>query len=231
MAAVIGSRDNYNRDPNKMGKFYVSGFGGMPIIPYSNNSLTQGAANAFHSTNYWTSINSTGVTANTARTIYSVSGNSGFLISAFSQMGNTNSMNASVTFVVTIDGVATTLALGASGTTGYPAGWLGTPAGIRRGTPTVSAQNTPIIANDHLGPLGASSSNVNIIGNKVVTYAQGDNSNQGQVLLPTLSWPTTNPLACLRFENSLTITVAANFTTVNLATVYKGSGCLVRLDT
>ena len=229
MAAVIGSRDNYNRDPNKMGKFYISGYGGMPVIPYGNAVSAQ-SYGAFHTTNYWTSINDTAVTANTVRTIYSVSGNAGFLISAWSQMGDSSSMSASVTFVVTIDGVATTLALGASGTTGYPAGWLGTPAGIRRGT-TLTALNTAVIANDHLGPLGSSSNAVINLGNKVVNYGQGNNSNQGQVLLPNLSWPTTNPLACLRFENSLTITVAADFTTVGLSAVRKGAGCLVRLDT
>jgi len=230
MAAVIGSRDNYNRDPNKMGKFYIGAYGGMPIIPYGNAVSAQ-SYGAFHSTNYWTSINNTGVTANTVRTIYSVSGNSGFLISAFSQQGNSSSMSASVTFVVTIDGVATTLALGASGTTGYPAGWLGTPAGIRRNSGTLTAQNTAVIANDHLGPLGASSNTVVNLGNKTVIYGRNDNSNNGQVLLPTLSWPTTNPLACLRFENSLTITVAADFTTVGLDVVRTGAGCLVRLDT
>lgn len=228
--AVLGARDIYNRDPNKMGKFYATGYGGMPVIPYANAVYSRGYAQ-FHTTNYWTSLIETAVTANTARTIYSVSGNSGFLITAFSQGGSSSSMDASVTYVVTIDGVATTLALGATGTSGYPSGWLGTPAGIRRNSGSPTAQNTSIVTNDHIGPLGDTGNTKINLANKVVMYGQGSNSNQGQILLPTLSYPTTNPLACLRFENSLTITVAASFTTIGEGLAQRSAGCLVRLDT
>ena len=99
--AILGSKGIYNRDPSKMARYHVQeNF--MSIIsgntPYDSNE-----------SGFWgqykhpAQITSNSV-ANTARTIVSISDKAGFFTFAMSSMGT-----AIVEFVVTVDGVATTI--------------------------------------------------------------------------------------------------------------------------
>ena len=230
MAAVIGSKDNYNRDPQKMGRFYASALYSRRAIPIANTSVYYGANYA--STNYFTSLNSATCDANVARQLYTVSGKGGFLILAFSSYPDSSDLQVTTTYVVTVDGVATTVNLGASGTgNGYLQGWLGTPASIIRGsnvtdfTATAARTSYP----DHLGNLGGANGLTSTTSG-TVNYQGGNNSQWGTILLPSLNQPTINPQACVRFETSLTVTVAVDYANTSSNADRTGGGVLVRLD-
>ena len=239
MAAVIGSRDNFNRDPKKMGRFYLSGVYSTPDIPVANNSLRPQQA-GFQNTNYFTSVNATASNANAARQLYTVSGKGGFLILAFSSYPASASQNVTVTYVVTVDGVATTVNLGVSnggagGAAGYLMGWLGTPAAIVRRTGrydysnVATANNNGFAYPEHLGHIGGVAG-PNSLANGTVNYQGGDNGQWGTILLPGLNQPTVHPDACIRFETSLTVTVAVDYANTSSTTDRRWGGVLVRLD-
>ena len=234
MAAVIGSKDNFNRDPKKMGRFYLSGVYSTPDIPVANNSLRPQQA-GFQSTNYFTSVNATASNANAARQLYTVSGKGGFLILGFSSYPASASQNVTVTYVVTVDGVATTVNLGASGAAGYLMGWLGTPALIvrRNGrydySNVATANHNGFAYPEHLGHIGGVAG-PNSLANGTVNYQGGENGQWGTILLPGLNQPTVHPDACIRFETSLTVTVAVDYANTNNDARFRTGGVLVRLD-
>jgi len=102
MAAVIGSTGIYNRDPSKITRYHVYISKLSMVVagsPYESNE-----------SDFWTTylhparITSAAV-ANTARTIVSLSDKAGFFTFAMSSASNNV-----VEFVVTVDGVATTIA-------------------------------------------------------------------------------------------------------------------------
>ena len=111
MAAVIGSKGLWNRDPAKMprtyGETYQTYIGRASADLYSNRMSD---ASVFTSTGYITHIQTAAV-ANTARTIVNISGKSGWLTWAMGPGGASQAL----TYVVTIDGVATTIAVNADG--------------------------------------------------------------------------------------------------------------------
>ena len=233
MAAVIGSRDIFNRDPFKMGRFYSSSYNGVKI-PVANTSYSQ-SSSSFHTTNYFTSVNDTASNANAARQLYTVSGKGGFLILAFSSFPGSTSQSVTVTYVVTVDGVATTVNLGASGVGGYLQGWLGSPTAVIRGGTITNfatvAGNTDTGTQypDHLGELGQNGAQSSLA-TGTVNYNAGNNSAWGSIFLPNLNQPTTNPQACVRFETSLTVTVAVDYANTDSGANRRTGGVLVRLD-
>lgn len=111
MAAVIGSKGLWNRDPAKMprtyGETYQTYIGRASADLYSNRMSD---ASVFTSTGYLTHIQTAAV-ANTARTIVNISGKSGWLTWAMGPSGQSQA----ITYVITIDGVATTIAVNADG--------------------------------------------------------------------------------------------------------------------
>ena len=228
MAAIIGSRDIYNRDPLKMGRFYGSADYNGPVIPVANTSYKPTSSN-FHTTNYFTSVTAATANANVARQLYTVSGKGGFLVLAFSGYPNSTSQSVAVTYVITVDGVATTVNLGASGAGGYLQGWIGTPTATIRGADITNFSNPSFVTYlDHLGELGQNGAQSSLA-NGTINYNAGNNSAWGHLLLPNLNQPTRNPQTCIRFETSLTVTVAVNYAN-NANTNNKMGGVLVRLD-
>jgi len=243
MAAVIGSRDNYNRDPKKMGRFWNAGSGGGIVIPSVNTGITQLSSTGFATTNIWTTVTTaSAIVAGQSYTIYNVSGASGFLIHAWTNCTNANSSDGAntVTYTVTVDGVASTVSVGQAGTaSSYMAGWLGQVAGGRMDQdnfrPHYTNQNGQVGGTEF--PRGAMYSIGNSIaspinvGNKVMDYSSGNSSIQGMLYAQNLDAPIFNPMSCTRFENSLTV---AYTTTVPIANSVAASrrtyGALIKLD-
>ena len=111
MTAVIGSKGLWNRDPAKMPKTYgethQTFIGRASGDLYSNRMSDR---SALLNTGHITHIETAAV-ANTARTIVNISGKSGWLTWAMGPSGQSQA----VTYVITIDGVATTIAVNADG--------------------------------------------------------------------------------------------------------------------
>jgi hypothetical protein len=133
-----------------------------------------------------------------------------------------------------VDGVATTINRGASGAGGYLQGWLGTPTATIRGgdisnfsaVGTVNYTGAQYL--DHLGELGQNGAQSSLA-TGTIDYNAVNNSQWGNLLLPNLNQPTRNPQTCIRFETSLTVTVAVNYAN-NANANNKTGGVLVRLD-
>ena len=230
--AVLGAKDIYNRDPLKMGRFYASAGYNSPVIPIANTLYKPSSSN-FHTTHYFTSVSAAASSANAAKQLYTVSGKGGFLVLAFSSYPNATSQSVIVTYVITVDGVATTINLGASGAGGYLQGWLGTPAATVRSQgatnfATQISNSSGQIYPDHLGELGANGAQSSLA-NGTIDYNAANNSIWGNIILPNLNQPTRNPQTCVRFETSLTVTVAVNYAN-NANANNKTGGVLVRLD-
>tara|TARA_R110002153_G_scaffold170143_1_gene322955 strand:+ start:265 stop:939 length:675 start_codon:yes stop_codon:yes gene_type:complete len=223
--AVIGSRDNFNRDPAKMPRFNAD-FQSVGVWA-NNNFRAYGAY--YYNTNTLTAFTDTDSVTNTHRTIYSVSGKGGSLIYAFGGAAPNGTANLITTFVITVDGVATTVTLAPAAGNYYIRGYLGLPAGI---TLQQALNNNPastaLIAPQSSMDAGTSSAPVGNPDNKTVDYT-GSSGYYSKQLWPNVNAPLVNPEACVRFENSLTITVASSAGTTHADS--RQAGCLVRLDT
>lgn len=216
--AVIGSKDSLNRDPAKMQRWY--GRAGFGI--YERSALQQ--VEYILSNDKLTAVITTSVVANTPRTIYNVTGKGGSLIWAFGSSSSSFSSMAT-TFVVTVDGVATTITMG-SPTSNYSRAVIGSPAMLYPSGGTMA--NKQVSPNTYMRSSSSeSSSNSGVIDNKAFNY-DGSVSNLGTIFLAGLNQPMLNPQACTRFENNLTITVSAS--SANTDTNYRAAACLVLLD-
>ena len=229
MAFILGSKDNFNRDPKKMGRFWNNAQGGL-VIPMNNTGINQHYT-VFGSTKLWsTYTTASAIVANQSYTIYNVSGASGFLIHAFTNTSSGNGANT-VTYTVTVDGVVSTIDFPQSSTTESMSAWLGQIAGgqydldnFASSGPSNFTQGTMIISSGQT--VGS-----RILSNKVIDYAMGDGNEFGCMFPQDLDAPISNPLSCTRFENSLTV---AYTTTVALASsenvTRRSYGALVKID-
>ena len=225
--AVIGSKDSLNRDPAKMVRFSHA-HQGVGII--ANNSFKPTSdADYFMRANVMTAFITSNSVADTARTVYSVSGKGGSLIWAFGSADDNAQTGLVTTWVITVDGLATTVATNAATTDFYARGFLGTPAAYGVGVSANGSSIFPEGAYEFGGRNGASGGYRDTNGSDM--DLMGPNNNGYIVpytLLAGLSQPTINPQACIRFENSLTITVATNKANTEAGT--RNAGVLVKLD-
>jgi len=222
--AVIGSRDSLNRDPAKMPRFNAD-FQSVGV--WANNAF-RAYGNYFYNTNTLTAFTDTNSVANTHRTIYSVSGKGGYLIYAFGGAAPNGTTNLVTTFIVTADGVATTVTLAPAAGYFYARGYLGLPAGITlQQTLNANPASSALIAPQSAMEPGTPSAPVGNPDNMTVDYT-GNSHYYPKQLLPNVDAPLVNPAACVRFENSLTITVASSVGTTHADS--RQAGCLVRLD-
>jgi len=219
--AVIGSKDSLNRDPAKMPRFNAD-FQSVGV--WANNAF-RAYGTYYYNTNTLTAFTDTNSVANTHRTIYSVSGKGGSLIYAFGGAAPNGTANLVTTFIVTVDGVATTVTLAPAAGSYYIRGYLGLPSAIILGQTLADGVVThpPQSAID----AGTSSAPVGNPDNMTVDYS-GSSGNYPKQLWPNVNAPLVNPAACVRFENSLTITVASSVATTHADS--RQAGCLVRLD-
>ena len=216
--AVIGSKDSLNRDPAKMQRWY----GRNTIGIYERDAVQ--AVEYILSNDKLTAFINTNVVANTARTLYSVTGKGGSLIWALGS-SSIGSSSMTTTFVVTVDGVATTITMG-SPSSNYSRAVIGSPAMLYPSGGTMA--NKPVSPNTYMRSSSSeSASNSGVIDNKAFNY-DGSVSNLGSILLAGLNQPMLNPQACTRFENNLTITVSASY--ANTDANYRAAACLVLLD-
>ena len=241
MAAVIGNRDNFNRDPKKMGRFWNSANGGGVVVPRGNVGILQ-LSDAFHTTNIWTTVTvASSIVANQSYTIYNVSGASGFLIHAYTNASDNAANN--VTYTVTVDGVASTIALGASsGSGGYYAGWLGQVAGGRMdqdffqgGNQQAGSSGVAAAAEFPRASIYGTSTDITVgpmnIGSKVIDYSGGGPRLRGIMYAQGLDAVMTAPLSCTRFENSLTVAYSsATAVAASIAADRRTYGALIKLD-
>tara|TARA_R110000782_G_scaffold139698_1_gene232204 strand:- start:537 stop:1199 length:663 start_codon:yes stop_codon:yes gene_type:complete len=218
--AVIGSKDSLNRDPSKMQRFIAKdgqagiwAGGSLRALYDSSWVLRNDAITSFVNTN---------AVSNTPRTIYSVSGKGGSLIWAFGSNSN-NSTSCVTTYVITVDGVATTFNLGTQ-TSNFSRGIIGSPAALMNGNTDISYQ---INANSYVYGKSGSSAAGGVVNNNSFSYSQG-NTTGLYIVLAGLNQPMLNPQACTRFENSLTISVTVS--EPNSDTNSQAAGCLVLLD-
>ena len=224
--AVIGSKDSLNRDPAKMPRFNSSSVGAGVWV--NNAFRNSGNASYFLTTNTLTALVTTDSVINTQRTIYSVSGKGGYLIYAFGGAAVNGAANLITTFVITVDGVATTVTLAPAEGSYLVRGFLGLPAGITlQQALNDNPASTALIAPQSSMDAGTSSAAVGNQDNMTVDY-MGASGYRPFLLLPNVNQPFVNPAACLRFENSLTITVASD--KANTDANQRDAGCLVRLD-
>ena len=220
--AVIGSKDSLNRDPSKMQRFssrdgqtgiYAAGtFRGL----YDTSWVLRNDA--------ITSFVNTNAVSNTPRTIYSVSGKGGSLIWAFGS-NSANSASCVTTYVITVDGVATTFNLGTQ-TSNYSRGTIGSPAGITLSNIDITYSRW-IAPNAYLYAVSGQSADGGVVDNKSFSYDK-DNTAGPFLVLAGLNQPMLNPQACTRFENSLTISVTVS--QPNSDSGQQAAGCLVLLD-
>lgn len=222
MAAVIGSRDNFNRDPSKMPRWNANAEQTIAITgtsPRSSNS----SADFF--TQYFTSYIDTPSVANTARTIYTVSGKGGWLITACGSRASSGGMTT--TFVVTVDGVAHTVLVGGANNA-TARGWIGPVGG-----------SLALANNSYWGQIDMKTAYTRAVqnsgGNKDNTTWNftGDGNvateNTTHYVFPSnLLAPFYHPSSVVRFENSLTVTVSTSL--ANSSTYQENAGALVRLD-
>lgn len=218
--AVIGSRDNLNRDPAKMPRFNSES---ESTGIFLNQAYKHMNGSEVYRPNFLTAVIDTNSVANQQRTVYSVSGKGGFLLFAFGNGTDATNIGIATTFIITVDGVATTVALPTSGGLQNPRGFLGAPAGTSYNSSWSHLWNTPT------GFLteGSNTENANV-DNKCFEYSGEYSAYPVLVLMPNLLMANYNPQACLRFENSLTVSVATNVSTSG--TNARKAGCLVRLD-
>jgi len=214
MAAVIGSKDNYNRDPLKMPRW--NALASATFCAVGGNFVDSNGANFWAS--HWSGLVNSAAQANTARTVYTVSGKGGWLINACGSAGS-NHANTT-TFVITVDGVATTVALGEAGNTDSR-GWLG-PVGYDYLKWNTHEGN---VNNSFMRGTAASGGTT---GN--TTWDRTGNSTAGtHITMPgMLNSYAIDPMTVLRFDNSLTVTVATSG--ANSTGYQKNAGVLVRLD-
>tara|TARA_R110000822_G_scaffold26706_1_gene80232 strand:+ start:32 stop:745 length:714 start_codon:yes stop_codon:yes gene_type:complete len=235
--AVLGSRDNYNRDPKKMGRFWNNGSSGGVTVPTANTGSYQ-LSSGFNTTNLWTTVTTASeIVANQSYTIYSVSGQSGFLIHAFTNP--TDGDQNTVTYTVTVDGVTSTIPFPECGQNGYMSAWLGQVAGGRMDTNNFEAYYTN--QNGQVGgtefPQGAMYTAGNSLSaplslsSKVIDYSAGNTLNKAIMYAQGLDAPMHNPLSCTRFENSLTVAYVTNTAVASsVASTRRNYGALIKLD-
>ena len=221
--AVLGSKVVYNKDPQKVPKwtsdkqniayYYISG--GSNGTRYAHNTQFYSYNNII---NAYLSSNSV---ANTARTVVSLSGKKGWLTFGIGSGGNTSSPFNITTWVITVDGVATTLVCDAAaeGDTSVFAGGFGllNSINIKREGSTIPS----FVAGENSDPYDAGECVRNWSGTEAAAGA-----NVWLVPEP-ITVARTQPNTCIRFEDSLIVTVA---TTVAASNDYKYAGVAYILE-
>tara|TARA_R110000851_G_scaffold177355_2_gene324161 strand:+ start:326 stop:976 length:651 start_codon:yes stop_codon:yes gene_type:complete len=193
MAAVIGNNGIYNRNPNAVPRGYAGG-DYIFLADDSNGAVTSRSQN-FWDNGVWTASVTSAVAANTARTIVNISGKSGFLISGL----GSNTGSGAATFVITVDGVATSLS--------YPAISPNTNQKVFFGAIEIGGGTTSYIQGAAAGSSGTDTWNSS---DTAVNFNNNSFSNNGldrkmHVRNPMEAISNANA-GCIRFENSLTVT-------------------------
>ena len=192
--AVLGSRDIFNRDPTKVPRYVVdsSNFDYVSNNAFKNPTMTQN----FWNTDRIGAVITTAQVANTARTVVNISNKGGFLCWGIGTQHNSSSQTN--TWVITVDGVATTLPVYSISDAGAGRACFG--AFNSKSTNSASIYDDFNGYNVGLSPLDS--------GRLALSY-----SNAGSLhryLIDPLTAIATQPTAIIRFETSLTVTFASS---------------------
>ena len=228
--AVIGSRDNLNRDPRKMGAFYAGYYSGTRI-PYNGSADNPNNTTFFNSMT--ATIAPTAYAANQYETIYTVSGKGGYLIHAISCQQNLSNQTQAITYEVTVDGVVYEIPLGTSINGGYVRGYLGSAGGttLETGDYDVSSSNRAAMFSPTTMASTSDQNTSQNINNTTLDYAGSTYTNKGTVFIQNLAAANHAPNTCCRFENSLTVRVKTDRAIASSEVVSaRTSGVLCKLD-
>ena len=202
--AVLGGV-KYNKDPKKMPSYHSDN-----LTAWVNQSTTNRSADPC--TQFWNQMGAAYITtasvADTARTVINISGKSGFLTHCFSPF--VNSQSGTCTWVITVDGVATTVFYDGAGM-GADSGSYQTLGVLNHGGYTIAA-NSSSYFRSHVTGFG--SNLAHSIGSYGTHYNTDHNARWSIGVSPYPPSPeiaiAMAPLSCVRFEDSLTVTVASN---------------------
>ena len=212
MAAVIGSRDNFNRDPQKMPSW--SNAAGKTILRVDNTNVTDSDDKFFRETGMFNAYTLAVPSDDTARTLVNISGEAGSLLLCVSSASYGSAVDITHTWVITVDGVATTITqsnIGHDTKLSYTRFWLG------------SINQHSLLGMDT--PASNTATSWNTADNTISLYR----ANSGvQVNYHTIL-KNVNPSATVRFENSLTVTSKMSRVGDNTAMI-NSSGLIYALD-
>jgi len=193
MAAVIGSTDNFNRDPTKAPRYVVD----SSNYDYTgSNSFRNPSQSGFWTTNAIGAIITTAQVANTARTVVNISGKGGFLCWGIGTQHNSSSNTN--TWVITVDGVATTLPV-------YSISDAGAGRACFGAFNSKSTNNAGTYDNLHMYNVGESPLDS---GRLALSYSNAGGMHR--YVIDPLVAIATQPTAIIRFETSLTVTFASS---------------------
>jgi len=192
--AVLGSRDIFNRDPTKVPRYVVdsSNFDYVSNNAFKNPTMTEN----FWNTDRIGAVITTAQVANTARTVVNISNKGGFLCWGIGTQHNSSSNTN--TWVITVDGVATTLPVYSISDAGAGRACFG--AFNSKSTNSASIYDDFNGYNVGLSPLDS--------GRLALSYSNAGGLHR--YVIDPLTAIATQPTAIIRFETSLTVTFASS---------------------
>jgi len=193
MAAVIGNNGIYNRNPNAVPRGYM--YGDNIFLADDANGIVNSRTQNFWDNGVWTASVTSAAAGNAARTIVNISGKSGFLISGL----GSNTGSGAATFVITVDGVATSLS--------YPTISPNTNQKVFFGAFELArndglATSQVAVASSGTDTWNSSDTAVNFNNN---SFSNNGFDRRIRVRNPMDAISNANA-SCIRFENSLTVT-------------------------
>ena len=191
--AVLGVKDIYNRDPTKVPR-YVIAAGLFDYVFRGSNINVSGSD--FWNTGRIGAIITTAQVANTARTVVNISNKGGFLIWGIGTQHNSSSNTN--TWVITADGVATTLPVYSISDVGAGRACFG--AFSSKNNNNGGELNNFKGYNVGDSPLDS--------GRLAMSYSSVNNLHR--YVMDPLVAIATQPTAIIRFETSLTVTFASS---------------------
>jgi len=193
MAFILGNKDIFNSDPIKVPRYVVDSSNFDYAYSGSNTNVS---ASGFWNTNRIGAIITTAQVANTARTVVNISNKGGFLCWGIGTQHNSSSNTN--TWVITVDGVATTLPVYSISDAGAGRACFG--AFSNKNNNDGNRQANFEIYNVGASPLDS--------GRLALSYSNA--SSLHRYVMDPLFAIATQPTAIIRFETSLTVTFASS---------------------
>jgi len=222
MAFILGG-NSYNKDPLKLPKWQMY----RQDLEFIQSGGTFSAITA-QDASFWSAgsplnaLITTACVADTARTIVNLSNKKGWLTFGVGSCAN----NQTVTWVITVDGVATTFTIGGSGPSEYDLHAAG--FGLLFGQGTIAKPTRGF--SQHFQHGGDVSVTPWYPANNAISYGLTHSgvANNSRFMLDPLWLSRAHPDACVRFENSLTVTVESDV--ANSTTIEENAGVMYVLD-
>ena len=200
--AVLGGKQ-YNSDPLKLSKWQIYRqdleFFYAPSNSYG--TLTMQDGDVWGTGSPFNALIDSNSVANTARTIVSLSNKKGWLTFGVGPCG----VNQTATWVITVDGVATTFTVGGSGPVEFDLHASG--FGL-----IFSNLNNSAFLQGHFQMGGSTVTTPWYADDNAISYSleNSGGSTNSRFILDPMWLKSGYPDSCVRFENSLTVTVESN---------------------